>query len=266
MKNNFLRVISIAVLCLFCLTLTACEQESILTSAEIKPTDEFFVNDYADVISEEDEQAIYKKGAHLNNSTSAQVVVVTVDTVGDEVISDYALEVGRNWGVGDKEKNNGIVILLAAEDRDVYIAVGYGLEGAMPDSKTGRILDEYGIPYFETDEFSKGLLEVYNAVYNEVLIEYGISPDEDYVPIAELNDGDGGKVLLSWIILVVIVVLFFTVFGRRGFFFIGRPPFGGGFGGGMGGFGGGSSRSSGGFGGFRGGGGSFGGGGAGRSF
>ena len=101
MKNNFLRVIYIAVLCLFCLTLTACEQESIVTSAEIKPTDEFFVNDYADVISEEDEQAIYKKGAHLNNSTSAQVVVVTVDTVGDEDgLKDIAYEGYFTFEVG----------------------------------------------------------------------------------------------------------------------------------------------------------------------
>ncbi len=266
MKKRFLRVFCIAVLCVFCFTLTACEETAVVTSNKIEPTEKFFVNDYADVITEEDEYTIYQKGVHLNDSTTAQVVVVTVDTVGDEVISDYALEVGRNWGVGDKEKDNGIVILLAAEDRDVYIAVGYGLEGAMPDSKTGRILDEYGMSYFEADEFSTGLLEVYNAVYNEVLIEYGVSPDEDYVPLDQLDQGDGKKVLVSWIVLVVLVFLFITVFGRRGFFFIGGPPFSsGGFRGGFSGSGF-SSRSSSSFGGFRGGGGGFGGGGAGRGF
>ena len=171
MKKLFLRVLCVAVLCVLCITLTGCEENAVVTSSKIEPTEKFFVNDYADVISEQDEDAIYKKGSYLNDATTAQVVIVTVDTVGDEIMSNYALEVGRKWGVGDKEKNNGIVILLAAEDRDVYISVGYGLEGAMPDSKTGRILDEYGIPYFETDEFSKGLLEVYNAVYNENIIK-----------------------------------------------------------------------------------------------
>lgn len=269
MKNKF-GVLKISVVLLSILFILSGCGEKIATSAELKVTDKFFVNDFADVITDTDEQAIYNKGVYLNNKTTAQVVVVTVDSVGDEVISDFALELGRKWGVGDKEKNNGVVILLAVEDRDVDIEIGYGLEGALTDSKTGRILDEYGIPYFSEDKFSEGLMAVYNAVYNEVLIEYGVSPDEGYVPIEQLNnerDLESSKVIISWVVLVVIILLYLAIFKKKGlFFFFGGPPF---FGGGShrGGFGGGSF-GGGGFsgGGFRGGGGSFGGGGAGRSF
>lgn len=265
MKNKFLGIKIFGLTLILCLVFCGCDKNAIPTSSELKATDKFFVNDYADVISDTDEQEMYKKGVYLNDKTSAQVVVITVESTGDEVISDYALELGRNWGVGDKEKNNGIVILLATQDRDVYISVGYGLEGAIPDSKAGRILDEYGVDYFSNDEFSKGLSAVYSAVYNEVLIEYGISPDDGYVPIDRLDSNQrsgSATVLISWVILIIVIFLYLFVFRRSGFFFfLGGPPMGGGFHGGS------SFRGSGGFGGgFRGGGGSFGGGGAGRGF
>ncbi len=234
-----------------------------------KPTEKFFVNDFADVLSAEDEEQIYNKGAALQKKTTAQVVVVTVDSVGAEEISDYALNLGREWGVGDAEKDNGVLILLAVGDRDVYVAVGYGLEGALPDSKTGRLLDYYAMDFFAEDEFSKGMASVYGAIVNEVYIEYDMTPDESYTPIEQLpyedEESEGAlRVGISWLILIAIVVLYMSIFGRRGgIFFMGGP---GGFGG-RGGFGGGfGGRGSGGFGGFSGGGGGFGGGGAGRSF
>ncbi len=233
-----------------------------------EPTDKFFVNDFANVISDTAEEEIYSRGVALNNKTEAQAVVVTVDTVGDEEIADYALKLGRDWGIGAEKEDNGILILLAVADREVYIAVGYGLEGAMPDSKTGRILDNYAVPYFSEDNFSDGMLSVYKAVVNEIYIEYGIETEEGYVPIeylAEKPEVSGGKVAVSWASLAVIVLLYLFIFRRRGIFIGGFPmgPFYSGNhwrGGRGGGFGGGS------FGGFSGGGGSFGGGGAGRKF
>lgn len=233
-------------------------------------TEQFFVNDFADVISDEDEATIYTKGAALDDATTAQAVVVTVDSLDGEVISDYALNLGREWGIGTKEDDNGVLILLSVDDREVYIAVGYGLEGALPDSKTGRLLDNYAIDHFATNDFSAGLSAVYDAVVNEIYIEYDMQPADGYTPINQIpeateNDGYALRVGLSWLILVVIVALYFGIFGRRHrFVYFGGPPFGGfhgGFGGSgftRGGFGGGS--------GFRGGGGSFGGGGAGRKF
>lgn len=237
---------------------------SLVVSAEQKypnSTEKFFVNDFANVISSADEDEIYSRAVALQEKTTAQVAVVTVKSLDGEVAADYALGIGRQWGVGDKEKNNGVVILLAKKEREVYIAVGYGLEGALPDSKTGRIIDTYGYEYLKANDFSKGLLQITKAIINETYIEYGMEPEEDYTPIDEGNDAEySKKVFSSWVILVFMIIVFLRIFGRRGmgFFFFGGPP------GGFGGFGGhgGSFRG----GGFSGGGGSFGGGGAGRKF
>ena len=234
-----------------------------------EPTKKFFVNDFAEVLNESDAEAIYKQGVALQEKTTAQAVVVTVESLDGKLAADYALELGRAWGVGSEEKDNGIVVLLSEADREIYISVGYGLEGALPDSKTGRIIDVYGIPYFENDDFSTGLAQIYNSIANEIYVEYNVDPDAGYIPVSELpqseNEGDvsASKVAISWLVLVMLIILYTTIFGRRGGVFIfGAPRFFGGFHH-HGGFGGGSS---GGFGGFSGGGGSFGGGGAGRKF
>lgn len=248
--------------CIFILPLSAANKYP-------KPTSQFFVNDFAEVIEQSAEDEIYSKGAALQEKTTAQVVVVTVDTLDGEEPADYALELGREWGVGQEEEDNGVVILLAKTERQIYIAVGYGLEGALPDSKTGRIIDIYGLDYLKNNDFSNGLLEIFKAVVNEVYIEYGEEPEEGYTPIEDTNEETleeyGARVLVSWVIMIAVVILFVLIFGRRrrGFFWFGGP---GGFGGGsgFGGFSGGSGGSFGG--GFSGGGGSFGGGGAGRGF
>ncbi len=258
------RILSFAVIILcFSLFLCGCGEKAGYPTA----TNHFYVNDFANVIEDSEESKMISSAVALADATTAQVVVVTVEDLDGEVISDYALELGRLWGVGDEEKDNGVVILLSLEDREIYIAVGYGLEGALPDSKTGRIIDYYGLEHFKSDNFSAGIAAVTNAIINEVYIEYGLTPQNGYVSIdnVAINDSleaSGGKVAVSWLALIIILIILSLLSRGRGgafFWFFGGP---GSFGG-RGGFGGGSS---GGFGGFRGGGGSFGGGGAGRGF
>ena len=266
------KIAAAAVSVLFiCLLLTGCDSE---TAKQLKATERFFVNDFAGVIDKDDEDTVYSIGKGLYETEAAkgaQVVAVTVKTTDGQDPADYALNLGRDWGVGSKEENNGVVILLASEDRKIEISVGYGLEGALPDSKVGRLLDIYAIPYLRDDDFSKGITEIYKAVVNEVYVEYGITPD-GYVPLSEAeqsaSDGDYAKrVIISWVILIVVASVFLLIFRKK--IFRGGGPFGGagGFFIGTGGFRGGSGFGSGsGFGGFSGGGGSFGGGGSGRSF
>ena len=144
----------------------------------------------------------------------------------------------------------GILLLLAVEDRQVRIEVGNGLEGALPDPKTGRILDQYATPDFRNDDFSAGMRKAYRALINEVYIEYGLEPlDEDYVPVSPEEDTtDDGDALGAVGTIVLLIIVFALVFGRR--HYRGGPPFiffgghGGGFGGGSGGsFGGGGAGS-----------------------
>ncbi len=231
-----------------------------------KPTESFYVNDFADVIDEEDESRILSAAVALNQKTTAQVVTVTVEDLNGYEPSQYALELGREWGVGTKEADNGIVILLSRNDREIYIAVGYGLEGALPDSKTGRIIDLYGLEYLKQDDFSKGLLNIATAIINEVYIEYGLPAENGYVSIENMpitsyeTEISGGKVVVSWLGMIVMIAIYIFLYKKFGIgvFFLGsHRGFRGGFGSG------GSFRGGGGF---SGGGGSFGGGGAGRGF
>lgn len=223
---------------------------------DLTPTDRFFVNDFAGVISSQIEDAIYTAGVQLYEKTKAQVVVVTVDTVGGQDIHEYGVQLGRTWGIGDKENSTGILLLLAVQDREVDISVGYGLEGAITDARSGIILDNYAVPYFKNNDFSAGLAATYDALVNEVYIEFGLEPDPNYTPVDELeNEGSWFPVIILFLMLILLFLGKKRFPGSSFFFF----PIGG-FGGhhhGGGGFGGG---------GFRGGGGSFGGGGASRGF
>lgn len=230
-----------------------------------KAKSNFFVNDFANVISNDDENKMQKQGEALYKACGAQVVVVTVKSLDGADIESYSLELARSWGIGSKSNNDGVLLLLGVDDRQVRIEVGYGLEGALPDSKTGRILDLYGVEHFKKDDFSTGLTAVYDSLVNEVYIEKDLQPAEDYTPVSKVKQDDSKETDIGYIIVAVIILICFLSSlrkrkHRRGYVYDSDDTFHGGFGGGF------SGGSSGGGGGFSGGGGSFGGGGSSRGF
>lgn len=151
-------------------------------SALESPTERFYVNDFANILSEETEQYIFDESVKLENSTSAQIVVVTVPSLEGKAIEEYATELFRIYGIGDKEKNNGVLLLVSVGDRKLRIEVGYGLEGALPDAKAGRIRDNYLTPYLKDDKWDEGILNGYKAIFQVVAKEYNydssIAPEE----------------------------------------------------------------------------------------
>ena len=231
------------------------------------PTNEFFVNDFADVISPSDEAEIMQSAVALYKATKAQVVVVTVNSLEGEDVNSYALNLGEKWGVGEKKTDTGVVLLLSVSDREVTIQVGYGLEGAINDAKAGRMLDNYAVPYLKNNDFSAGLKSVHKAIINEVYNEFGIEEkvDDDYLLPNE--DEEEMTILdLVYFIAVLAIVIFVLIKNPGLLYFFALTSrnsrySGGGFGGG---FGSGGGLSGGG--GFSGGGGSFGGGGSSRGF
>lgn len=244
--------------------LSGCGQQT-EPAVSLTPTDRFFVNDYADVLSGQAEEAMYAQGVQLQEKTGAQVVAVTVDSLDGEPLEDYSFELARAWGIGEKDKDTGVLLLLAVEERQVRIEVGSGLEGALPDGKTGRILDHYAIPSLRKNDFSTGMQRAYDAVVNEVYLEFGLEPEEGYVPADQLPAaGEDEGFPLAGLVGIVLVVLLLAVLGPRLPFFAYFGGFGRGGRGGFGGFGGGGF--SGGGGGFSGGGGGFSGGGSSRGF
>lgn len=261
------RILTLVVSCCLILSLCFCAIAANYPSA----TSSFYVNDFANVINSADKSEILSKSATLENQTTAQVVVVTINTLDGEEASDYALNLGRKWGVGTKEDNNGVVILLAVEEREIYVSVGYGLEGALSDSKVGRIIDTYAMEYLTENDYSNGLTALTKAIINEVYTEYGLEPEEGYTSIDETSDDLEDDIeFLSTIIVIIIIIIISNLKKKlRGPFVFsnghgGHINIGGSFG--SGGFS--SGHSGGGFssGGHSGGGGSFGGGGAGRGF
>ncbi|GAA0136622.1 hypothetical protein YSY43_34630 [Paenibacillus sp. YSY-4.3] len=216
------------------------------------------MQDFEHLLTAEQSQYLLALGRTLEDRTKAQIAVLTVPSLGDEPIEEYALQALRTYKLGDTKLNNGVLLLVSLGDnqpgnRQVRIEVGYGLEGALPDGKTGRILDQVTIPYIENQQPGQGIFETYKVLYNEVAKEYGVeqelSPQEVTLPKSAASTGGGGLSPL-WVIIIVGFIIIDIVFFRGTFTMLllsilGR---GGGFrgGGGGGGFRGGGGGSSGG--------------------
>ena len=177
----------------------------------LEPTSEFYVNDYANVLSEETKREIVDYSKSLYDKTSAQIVVVTVDTVGDSDIESYATDLFRSFGIGDKDKNNGLLILLAVNDRKSRIEVGYGLEEILNDSKTGRFQDDYMIPYYKDDDWNNGILNGYKAFYKELCDYYDISTDVVATNTHTSNDNDSYSSVFVIINFLASIILFVII-------------------------------------------------------
>lgn len=165
-------------------------------NALVNPTEKFYINDYANIISPETEEYIYEKSVKLNEIDGTQIVVVTVKNLEGRSIEDYSLELARKFGIGSKEKNNGLLLLLALEEREFRVEVGTGLEGILPDGKTGRFQNQYIIPYLKENNFDEGIKNGYNAFYNEI-----VEMNKLDLEIAEVNNKQAPLVKIEWLIL-----------------------------------------------------------------
>ncbi len=232
------------------------------------------VNDYLDMLTPEQEEALEKKLVAYDDSTSNQFVIITIADIGDYDIGDFATALGRKWGVGGKEFNNGLILVVLNDKergkRKVWIATGYGLEGAIPDITAKQIIENDIVPNFKAHDIYRGLDEGIDDLMKAAAGEYK-SP----AGYSKRGKGkSGGNVLPAFIIFIIIMIIISRIsrgggggmMSRRGYrkWNNNVPPIWFPGSGGGGGWGGGGSSGGGGFGGF--GGGSFGGGGAGGNW
>jgi len=117
-----------------------------------------WVNDEANIIDSSHEQLIVSELEHLKKNTSVEMAVATVKTTGDIPIEEYSINLAHNV-LGEKGKDNGLLILVAVDDRKWRIEVGYGLEPYLPDAKVGRIGRDIMVPYFEQEKYGEGILQ-----------------------------------------------------------------------------------------------------------
>ncbi|WP_207816688.1 TPM domain-containing protein [Pseudomonas sp. BNK-6] len=192
-------------------------------------------------------------------ATSEQVVVVTLPDLQGASIEEFGYQLGRHWGIGQKDKNNGALLIVARDERKLRIEVGYGLEERLTDAQASVIINQVITPAFKTGQFSKGISDGVSAM---LLVLGGTPLDEPataYDSGGESSDQEDFVQRHPWLFLFMVLLFILVVMVAQALGFItttsGRGGGGGGFGGG--GFGGGSGG-----GGFSGGGGSFGGGGS----
>jgi uncharacterized protein len=234
-------------------------------SAEIIPPkpDRYF-NDYAGVVSKEAAYRFNEQLAQFERETSDQVVVAIFPKMQSESdIADYTQRVAQAWGVGQKERRNGVVLFVFVQDRKMFIQVGYGLEGALPDI-TAFDITEYKIkPHFRSGDYEGGIAIGIDSIFKAIRGEYKGSGKT----VAEGHRGGGAPSFLFFIIFIIALIVISKIMRRLGGYGYssgrGGPvffPVGGGGGGWS------SGGGGGGFSGFGGGGGSFGGGGAGSSW
>lgn len=249
-------------------TLLACVSILVFNTAIIKAADDdiperpsppHLVNnlskEFPDFLSETETANLENKLVNFSNNTSNQIAIVIIDDLGGYEASDFSFRLGEKWGVGQGKFDNGIVVLVkptgGAGQRDVFIAIGYGLEGVIPDITAKQVVEKEIIPNFKKGDNYKALDDATNVL---MALAKGEFNSDEYAK-------KSNAIPFPFILIFIIIMVLFSIFRRRSHrsYTIGRggAHWGGWSGGGYSG----GSSGGGGFGGF--GGGGFGGGGAG---
>ncbi|MFZ1946459.1 MAG: TPM domain-containing protein [bacterium] len=226
------------------------------------------VNDFAGLVSSRAEEAMSAIAEDVKVRTGAEIAVVTIRTTGGEEIEPYAVRLFMEWGIGERGKDNGVLVLVAVDDRKMWIKPGYGLEGAVPDAEAHRVYREVLVPGFRAGKYDQALVTAVSMLAADIFKEqgqtyaYGDSLPRDLVLATGARRGEPGeqvsplRMLLGLgvvlFVVAVVVVAFAARFGYKrggrwggGFWTGGFGNTGGGFGGGFGGFGGGSCGGAG---------------------
>jgi uncharacterized protein len=217
------------------------------------PTPTGFVNDFAGVMQGDTRQHLESLLSSFEKATGNEIAVATLPSLDGRVIEELAPDLYKQWGIGKKGKDNGVLFLIAPTERKARIEVGYGLEGVINDALAGRILDEDVLPRFKAGDLDGGITAGTAAIVQTIVAKEGLSFDVEAalggsVSYGSAKANDGGPLSTFFKILVLIAMIY--LFIRHPWLFLlllsssGRGG-GGGFGGGFGGFGGGFSGGGG---------------------
>jgi uncharacterized protein len=238
----------------------------VTVAQKLPPRSSTLVTDSTGTLTADQQAQLENKLVAFADSTSTQIAVVILRSVGGYDINQYGAALIRSWGIGVKGKNNGILVLVALNDRKVAIQTGYGAEGAVPDIVTHQIIENDIKPNFKENRYYEGLDAATNSLMRQMKGEYKADAK---VQRGADNSGGGGNIgIIIFIVIVILIIIFRNIggggghiIGRRGsaspfWWFLGGAVLGSGSNSGGGFFGGDSGSSggdSGGFGGFGGG-------------
>lgn len=176
-------------------------------------TSQFYVNDFADIIDEELEKEMQERAVALaEESDGIQVVVTTVQTIGEADPAEYTVDMYNDYGIG--KNNMGVLIMLSVETRDIQIRLGDNMTKYLSDRKAGEIRD-VGIPYFQKDQFGKGLYEMQKATVEHITGKVKSAKDEVAVKVTDLEDiskeSAVGKIFAVLAVIASGVLAFFGI-------------------------------------------------------
>lgn len=157
-----------------------------------------YVNDYADIISDATEQQINQELQQFEASTTIEVVVATVPSLNGDDVAPFANTLFREWGIGKKETNNGVLLLIAPHERKLRIEVGYGLEGVLTDLQSGFIIDNIITPEFKANNYDSGIMNGVDAILQVV------KGEQLDIPLSETYDVNMGPGDLFAILVVIL--------------------------------------------------------------
>lgn len=174
-----------------------------------KPTGR--VNDFAELLSAPARAALEQRLQDVETKTSSEIAVATVKSLDGMSVEEYANRLFKEWGVGQAKTDNGVLILVAPNDREMRIEVGYGLEGILPDGLAGEIRDQQFLPRFRDDDYAGGITDGVNRIADIVEKNQVLTPEE----LARFNNSSSDDVP------VFILVPFLGIFVAIGSFMVG---------------------------------------------
>ena len=173
------------------------------------------VVDQANLLDPQQEQLLVDLLKNHEEKTTNQVVVVTLASLQGYSIDDYGYQLGRAWGIGQKAKNNGALLIVAPNDRKVRIEVGYGLEGLLTDAASNAIIQQNILPLFKQGQYAQGIREgvarILATLEGTVVHEEGSSADND--SINESASNSFGALLIAWLVVILFYGASIFVFG-----------------------------------------------------
>lgn len=203
-------------ICILLLCIWPCSALAVVDAPET-----VYVGDYAGVLTDATEQYIIAENQKLAEATGAQIVIVTVDFLDGMEIEDYAYTIFNAWGIGDEERNNGLLLLLAIGEENYYAMQGAGLEGVLSSGTLGDYLYDYLEPDFAAGNYDTGVYSVFNAFLQWFDTYYDLSDTQGTAgtgtlvpPAGERNDDDGISLWLV-VLIIIIVILLLSMHNRR---------------------------------------------------
>lgn len=179
------------------------------------PVNDGYLTDLANIVSDVEENQIEQKIEAIEQTTTAEIAILTIPTTESNDIATYAFELGNAWGVGKAENSNGIVMIIAVDDRDWFIATGYGVEGALPDAIAKRIGERNFPDNFRNENYTQGILDALEDIEGYLKTDPNVIANYTNDSLKNESDPDNSFLLMILMILAFLLIPIKAIWVRQ---------------------------------------------------